>query len=287
MKRRKGNQLPIIPIGLTICLLGVITFLFLHFYTINESDNDGLSSPVALTVNPNETPDAFQTPDPNGNNTDPNNNNGETPPDIDYTVRGINLFSNGRLQTEFHVNVGETVMLTSGLIPEGASADVLWSSSDIEVIEVTQTDSSGFEAKIVGVGPGVADIIVSAGGVEENFVVYVDNLSIIMQFENALNDEDLPIWLTISWMNPDIMGQEIVFERDQSNQLWTMESAAERGPVNPTFVNENGIFTIRFPDADNIYFLFDDSTGFYGHHGDPNNEIFIWWFKTEIIEPEG
>jgi len=275
VRKRYTNRNAIIITAAVVLsvIIGIIVFIWI-----------GPSRPAPDVNTP---PVTSPPPGNNGNDTDPDNNDREVPPDIVYTVSGINLFNNGRLQVEFHVNVGETVILTSGLVPEGAVYDVLWSSSDTEVIEVTQTDSSGFEARIAGVGPGVADIVVSAGGFEETYVVFVDNLSLTIQFDNALNNEDLPIWLTIAWIDEDRMGEQIVFERDKENQLWIMESAAERGPVNPTFVKENDRILITFPDTDKVYFLFDDSMGFYGHHGAPDNENFLWWFKTEIIEPEG
>jgi len=275
VRKRYTNRSAVILIAAAVCTVIIGFAVFIWF-------GPSRSAP------PPDTPPATLPPaSNNGNNTDPDNNNGEEPPGPIYTVSEIVLFNNGRLQVEFHVSVGETIILTSGLLPEGAVSDVIWSSSDIEVIEVTQTDSTGFEARIVGVGPGVADIIVSAGGVEETFVVFVDNLSVIIQFEDALNDEDLPIWLTIMWIDEDRLGEQLVFERDKDNQLWMMESAAERRAVSPTFINENGVMTIRFSDTDSVYFLFDDGMGFYGHHGAPDNENFLWWFKTEIIEPEG
>ncbi|MCL2627520.1 MAG: M15 family metallopeptidase [Oscillospiraceae bacterium] len=56
-KRRTNNKLPVIPIGLAICFMGIITFLFLHFTTQNEPDKGEKTPPAAASPDPNETPD--------------------------------------------------------------------------------------------------------------------------------------------------------------------------------------------------------------------------------------
>jgi len=79
MKKKNSNQLPIIPIGLAICFLGVITFLFLHFATQNEQNMATPTPPVVQSPEPTETPD----------------NNGENNPDIKaeivFTSPDINI----------------------------------------------------------------------------------------------------------------------------------------------------------------------------------------------------
>jgi len=274
-KRNNGGRNAIIIIAAVVCAVIAGFGIYLLVRSSAGTSDEG------------EPPD---TPPPavnNGNGADINGNGSETPPVVIPDVGSIAILNDGRIRDEFHVSVGETVILTSKLLPEGAVGDVIWASSDTEVIEVTQTDSSGAEAKIVGVGPGVADLIVSVGDIVQEYAVYVDSLSVTMQLLNALENEDLPIWLTIMWYDGDRQGQEVVFERDLENQLWTMESAVERGDVIPTFLPEHGAITMRFPDSENVYFLFDDSTGFYGNIDQPDNEEFMWWFKTTLIEPEG
>jgi len=279
-KRSTNNKAIIITAAIVLAVVaGFVLFLIFR-------------PPSGTTPGSDPGSDLFPGTTPPVNDTreepDPNENNLETPPDVIYTVSTIAILNSGRVQTEFHVGVGESVLLTSQLVPDGAVADVTWSSSDPEIIEVTQSDSSGAEATITGIAPGVADIIVSADGIEVIYYVEVDNLPVTAQFENALNNENLPIWLTISWLCDDKFGQEIVFERNKDNQLWTMESAAERGDISPTFHNINGVITIHFPDTEEVYHLFDDSTGYLGTTPDnPENEDFMWWFKTTLVEPEG
>ncbi|MCL2819315.1 MAG: Ig-like domain-containing protein [Oscillospiraceae bacterium] len=214
--------------------------------------------------------------------------NGDDIPEVIIpAIASIAVLNNGRVQTEFHVSVGESVGLTSKLLPDGALGDVTWLSSDPEVVEVSQPDPSGTEAIIRGLAPGVADIIVKSGDIEETFIVFVDNLSLIMQLENALEDDETAIWLTISWIDADRTEQEVVFERDLENQMWTMESAIERGDIVPTFVNANGAIIMSLPDSAKMYHLFEDGMGFYGNPGETGNEYFMWWFKTTLVEPEG
>jgi len=57
MRKKNKNQLPIIPIGLSVCFLGIITFLFLHFATQNEAGRMGPTPPVSASPNPDEDPD--------------------------------------------------------------------------------------------------------------------------------------------------------------------------------------------------------------------------------------
>jgi len=66
MKKKNPNQLPIIPIGLSVCFLGIITFLFLHFSTQNENNRGIQTPPVEASPNPGDTPengDEDKTPD--------------------------------------------------------------------------------------------------------------------------------------------------------------------------------------------------------------------------------
>jgi len=73
MNSKKKKQLQIIPIGLAICLMGIITFLFLHFFTSDATSGpDDYDNGTPGIENPgnNETPDGntaagLDTPDPN------------------------------------------------------------------------------------------------------------------------------------------------------------------------------------------------------------------------------
>ena len=275
VRKNGGSRKAIIITASIVCavIIGFGIFLWLRPSSAPPGESDPLP-PVNDINNPDERPNE------NGTENTP-------PPDVINTVSAIEVLRGGRVQEEFHVSVGETVMLSARLIPEGASGDITWSSSDPEVIEVSQSNISGTDATIIGIGAGVADIIVTVGNIEERYVVFVDNMPVTMQLENALNDSDTAIWLTISWLDDDRFGQEIVFERDLDTQTWTLESAAERGEVEPTFGNEDGVITIIFPTSTKIYYLFDDSMGFYRNPDGTDSEDFMWWFKTSLVEPEG
>jgi len=275
-KRKHNNGRNAIIITAAVVLAIVVGFII--FLSIR--------SPSSPPGNINPLP-PVESPDGNTDQTNPDDIVITPTPDVEFGVTSIEILRGGRVQTEFHVSLGETVLLTSRLSPAGATGDVTWSSSDPEVLEVTQSDPSGAEAKVVGVKAGVADIIVSVDGIEVEYVVFVDNMSIIMQLENALNDLEIPIWLTISWLNDSLFGHEIVFERDSETQLWTLESAVERGEVDPSFNNENGVITITFPETEMQYDLYDDATGYFRNPDGSETEVFMWWFKTTLIEPEG
>jgi len=61
MKKKSKNQIPVIPIGLSVCFLGIITFLFLHFTTQNEPAKGTPTPPVDISPTPSEAP--AETPD--------------------------------------------------------------------------------------------------------------------------------------------------------------------------------------------------------------------------------
>jgi len=278
VQKENSKRKAIIIAASIICAVIIGFGVFLLFRSPSAPQGDGNPIPPLVEDNrPAQTPDPDEDDDIIVNPT----------PDVIYGVTGIEVLRGGRVQDEFHVSIGETVLLTSRLIPEGAIADVTWSSSDTEVIEVYQADSSGYEATVIGVGAGVADIIVTIGSMEERYIIFVDNMSITTQLENALNDSSTAIWLTISWLDDERFGQEVVFERDLDTQSWILESAAERGEVVPIFTIEHTVIQMSFDDSDNTYFLFDDATGFYGLPDSTENDDFMWWFKTTLIEPEG
>ena len=274
--KKNTNRKAIIITAVAMCLvaIGIGIFFWLRPSPPPVDGPDSQDPPEVIT-NGGEKPG------------EPSNGGDTSPPPVDITATGIILMSGGRVQTEFHVSVGQSLTLTARLEPDGAKGDITWSSSDPEILEVTQAGAVGTEATITGKATGVEDIILTFGDIEMRYVVFVDNLPVTAQFENAINDDSTAIWLTISWLDPEQFGREIVFERDLDTQTWTMESTIERGEVDPTFGNENGVVTLRFPDSDNMYYLFDDNMGFYGTPNGPDNEEFIWWFKTSLIEPEG
>jgi len=64
MRNKRKNQLPVIPIGLSVCLLGIVTFLFLHFTSQNETTSGLPTPPVTDPLTPGETPAIWNPPPP-------------------------------------------------------------------------------------------------------------------------------------------------------------------------------------------------------------------------------
>jgi len=213
--------------------------------------------------------------------------------DVDYLqampdgVASIILSYSGRPQMEFHTRVSETITLRAQIIPEGLDYDIHWESSDPEILEIIQLDSSGLEATITGIAAGVADIIVTAGDFEMDFVVYIDDYPIHLQLENAINNEQYGIWITIIWTSGEYNGYEFSFLRDKYNGVWVMHGASGSEEVEPIFNMEHNAFTVGFPDTTRLLYFFADNTGHLSEPDGDHTEDFIWWFFAADTELEG
>ena len=275
-KKRNNRKAVIITSAVAFVLAaGFGLFLFLSSSGTKPDDPDA-ASPVSGSA---ENDNAVTVPPAAGRDIS------DSAPAPDVTE--IILLSNGRVQTEFHTKVGASVLLQAKLGPEGADADVLWSSSDPEVLDVRSSVSNGSEAFIVGVAAGVADIIVSAGGVEFYYIVFVDNMPFHVQLENAVADEGTSVWLTLFWSGSAAAGRETGFEREAGSSVWNMEDASGRVEVVPVFGSENDAFIFELTGIPGVYFLFGDGSGYIRYPDGTENEDFEWSFMTTLIEPEG
>lgn len=271
-KKQNNNRLPVILITLLICIAITGVGLFLLIRPSGDSQSGSR---------------------PSGSGTEDGSvQNGEQstidqPPESDLTVSSILVLSAGRAQTEFHAGVGEIVTLQARVQPAWLEEDITWTSSDPEVLEVRQISEDGSEAEIMGLIPGVADIILTAGDFEINYIVYVDNLPLHVQLENAIDVAGTSIWLTILWQTGPDADYETLFKRDTDTNLWIMESVSGSADVNPTFISVTNALTFSLPTSDKVYYLYSDNTGFYGTLNEPDNDTFIWWFITIPTEGEG
>jgi len=185
--------------------------------------------------------------------------------------------------------VDEVVTLHAQILPEGVDANVTWTSSDPDILDILSFSHNGLEAAINGKFPGVADIIMTAGDFEMTYAVFVDDLPLHIQLENAINNRNEDIWLTITWTSGEHneSGLKTLFERDSETREWIMEGAYSRSEPEPIFSNTNNAFTIGFADTPRVFYFFADSTGHYRNPDGTDDEDFIWEFMTTLIEPEG
>ena len=205
----------------------------------------------------------------------------------DSEVTSIVIYRDGRAQTELHTMLDEIITLRAQILPEGSATTVTWESSDPDVLEIISYGPNGMEASVVGKIPGVADIIVSSGGFEMSYIVFVDDFPFHKQLESAVKNKNEPLWLMITWTSGMHNGEETVFEWDVDNQLWIMEGAYSRSEPEPVFGETSTAFTIGFSDAPRVYYFYADGTGHYRNPDGSDNEDFIWFFLLSIIEPEG
>jgi len=202
-------------------------------------------------------------------------------------VSAIDVSSNGHMLTTFHTLVDDVVLLRAHVFPEDIDAEVTWSSSDTEVLIVIPVDQIGFEAEIRGIAAGIVDIVLSVDDFEVRYEVYVDNYPIHLQLEDAVENTDTEIWLTITWIDGQRTGQEMLFERSGENQYWYMQEPLGVKSIDPVFGIEGNALTIRSPDDNKVFYFFAAGIGQYKNPDGTENEEFIWEFSTTRIEPEG
>jgi len=205
----------------------------------------------------------------------------------EFTVTGITIITDGHIQTTFHTTIDGTVDLQAQIEPAELEEDIIWYSSDPDVLEVVQIDGRGTQAQITGRTWGVADIIVSAGGFEAVFPVSVDDYPMHLQLESAIENGSLPIWITMTWTDGENAGKETFLERDEDTQVWRIAGATGLGEVKPVFSKDSVAFMISLPDESKVFYLFAVGTGQYKEPGSLDVENFDWEFSTYQPEPEG
>jgi len=202
-------------------------------------------------------------------------------------VTSITLLEDGRIQSVFHVKINETIVLQARLEPDGANAEVNWSSGDPEILDIVQTGSGGLEARITGKAAGVVDIIVSAGAVEESYQISIDDFPVHIQLADAIEYTNTAIWLSLLWTTGPDADYESLLKRDPDSRKWVMEDLNGVIDIEPVFSIENKSFVIGIPNTGKSFYLFSDMTGHYQNPDGSESDDFSWWFSTTQIEAEG
>jgi len=204
----------------------------------------------------------------------------------------IYIFRDGMVQTDFHTMVGETVLLRARIEPEGVEGNIVWTSSDPLVLEVVQLDRRGLEASITGIAAGVEDLYVRVGNFEISYTVFIDNQPMHLQLENAIENNNTPIWLTITFNDGSDDGDVISFERDIAGNVWLMEDSTDQIEVDPVFGRDGSALTMGFRGqagvfSTEVFYFFANGSGHMTSPLSGSEEQFSWWFITYMIEPEG
>ena len=204
----------------------------------------------------------------------------------------IYIFRDGMVQTDFHTMVGETVLLSARIEPDGVEGNIVWTSSDPLVLEVVQLDQRGLEASITGIAAGVEDLYVRVGNFEVSYTVFIDNLPMHLQLENAIENNNTPIWLTITFNDGSDDGDVISFERDIAGNVWLMEDSTDQIEVDPVFGRDGSALTMGFRGqagvfSTEVFYFFANGSGHMTSPLSGSEEQFSWWFITYMIEPEG
>jgi hypothetical protein len=208
------------------------------------------------------------------------------------TATMIHIYRDGMVQTDFHTMVGETVLLRARIEPEGAEGNIVWTSSDPLVLEVVQLDQRGLEASITGLTAGVEDLYVRVGNFEISYTVFIDNQPMHLQLENAIENNNTPIWLTITFHDGSDEGDVISFERDIARNVWLMEDSADQIEVDPIFGRDGSALTMGFRGqagafSTEVFYFFANGSGHLSSPQSGSEEQLSWWFITYMIEPEG
>ena len=204
----------------------------------------------------------------------------------------IYVYIDGLMQTDFHTMVGETVLLRARIEPEGIEGNIVWTSSDPLVLEVAQLDQRGLEASITGIAAGVEDLYVRVGDFEVSFTVFIDNQPMHLQLANAIDSNNTPIWLTITFNNGSNDGDVISFERDIDRNIWLMEDSTDQIEVDPLFSRDGNALTMRFRGpagvfSTEVFYFYANGSGHITSPQSGSEERLSWWFITYMIEPEG
>jgi len=267
-----------ILIALLITVLGVgLYFLFNPRDSLQDEPD-----PAAETAESNETDRTNPTDEPADDlivNPEP----GETPQEVTSLI----LYRDGRELTEIHIMVGEDVTLHAQILPEGIDTSVTWISSDPDIFDIISYSHNGLEAAINGKFPGVADVVIAAGDFVMTYAVFVDAFPLHVQLENAIDDENEDIWLTLTWTSGLHNGLVTVFERDSETKEWLMDGVYSRSEPDPIFGSTSSSFTLGFADTPRVFYFFADGTGHYRNPDGTDDEDFVWEFMTTFIEPEG
>ena len=147
---------------------------------------------VAVMLFSTEKPEATDVDSPQINSTDGINNPGDddntempgknpviptlpVEPNVDETpeptisptpeVRSVTITYANRETKDFTVKVGESVSLRVRIDPVGVEEEIIWTSSNRNVFEVVETNTEKTNAKVTGIGTGVATLTVSVGDV--------------------------------------------------------------------------------------------------------------------------
>jgi hypothetical protein len=204
----------------------------------------------------------------------------------------IYIYRDGVVQNDFHTMVGETVLLRARVEPEGVEGDIIWSSSDPLILEVAQLDRRGLEASITGIAAGVEDLYVRIGEYEISYPVFIDNQPMHLQLENAIDNNNTPIWMTITFNSGSNEGDIIRFERDVDRNIWLMEDSTDQIEVDPVFSRDGNALTMRFRGqagifSTEVFYFFANGSGHISSPQSGAEEQLSWWFITFMTEPEG
>ena len=153
-----------IVVALPLCVLlitGVLT---------PSEEPHAVSSPPATpptSVTPSDS-EATVTPLPD----DPT----DTLPELSPSeITAVQITYADRQMTDFTLKTGEMVPLRIKIEPTGFVHGIEWSSSDSNIFSVIPADTTGLEAKITGIGAGVATLFVNVGSLRAECTVRVSN----------------------------------------------------------------------------------------------------------------
>jgi len=208
------------------------------------------------------------------------------------SVTMIYIYRDGQVQTDLHTMVGETVLLRAMIEPEGFEGNIIWTSSDPLVLDVVQLDQRGLEASITGIAAGVEDLYVRVGDFETSYTVFIDNQPMHLQLANAIESNNTPIWLTITFISGANDGEVIRFERDIDRNIWLMDDSTDQSEIDPFFNRDGNALTMGFRGpggvfGEEVFYFFANGSGHMSSPQSGSEEQFSWWFITSMIEPEG
>jgi len=126
--------------------------------------------------------------------------------------------------------------------------------------------------------PEVTDDIETPPDDHNQAGVWTEEHFMLDEFIEALDDEEIMIWFTITWMSGPDYYKVVLFVRDPENDFWTMEDQSGEREVNLIFSEDGQNLAIQVEGSPQTYYFSADGTGHMTALG--AEEQLSWWFIT-------
>ena len=101
------------------------------------------------------------------------------PPAVQATVRSLSIISGGSEVTSADIHVGDSAVFTAIADIAEFDDEILWTSSRLDIAEITSIRSGGAEVTITGLATGTTRLTASVGNVETVIIIRVGDVPLV------------------------------------------------------------------------------------------------------------